>query len=340
MLTIGACGYSITGSSAIINILKEFDEIFVIDKFEFTLAYSPDGLDDLFYHLHKYGKSTSSYIAISRFASMMEKQTRLKDLVGKNYKLIVQKYINDITDIEWYGYCGTDNLIYPKMYQYLKKIGRLCCNIYPGNISMYLYSKLFSHPMRLSVYPEYFLEKCQELIRSLLKQISKETNKHIGLDQPFVGNDPKASFRYFDNPFAFVVDRDPRDLFLFVKKYLRPIGRGGQTPVDVFDFIKYYKIVRYLEHDKCDEKVIRFKLEQLIYDYDNCINQIENNLSIKNHSLRGKYFNPLTSRPNVRLFEKYRDEDSNIKIIEKELTDYLFDFDKYTDICSSGKMFL
>ena len=41
--------------------------------------------------------------------------------------------------------------------------------------------------------------------------------KNLVLDQPFSGNNPQASFPYFENPRAVVVDRDPRDYYLFVK---------------------------------------------------------------------------------------------------------------------------
>ena len=51
MLTIGACGFSSTGSSAVTDILKEYDDNVVLDKAEFTLTWCADGIEDLHYHM-------------------------------------------------------------------------------------------------------------------------------------------------------------------------------------------------------------------------------------------------------------------------------------------------
>lgn len=52
----------------ITDLFKEYDDIQVIDDFEFWVSYRVDGLEDLEYHLMKqYSKGESSDMAIRRF---------------------------------------------------------------------------------------------------------------------------------------------------------------------------------------------------------------------------------------------------------------------------------
>lgn len=41
-----------------------------------------------------------------------------------------------------------------------------------------------------------------------------DLSKPICLDQPFSGNNPENSFKFYNNPYAIIVDNDPRDLYL------------------------------------------------------------------------------------------------------------------------------
>jgi hypothetical protein len=86
----------------------------------------------------------------------------------------------------------------------------------------------------------------KEYISSVLDSIGRKHNHITVLDQPFEGCNPIKSFKYFENPKAIVVDRDPRDHYLFVKNFLRPRGKQGyQIPCDnVDDYIKYFRLVR------------------------------------------------------------------------------------------------
>ena len=76
-MTLGICGFTSTGSSAVIDLLHEFDEFQVLDKIEFGISYCPDGLEDLDYHVNKYSKYTSSVVAIERFRRLMLLLTRI-----------------------------------------------------------------------------------------------------------------------------------------------------------------------------------------------------------------------------------------------------------------------
>ena len=72
-MIIGTCGFCSTGSSAVSDYLKEFDENQVLDGVEFTYVYLPDGLEDLYYHTtNKISRDDSSSIAIPRFKKFIK----------------------------------------------------------------------------------------------------------------------------------------------------------------------------------------------------------------------------------------------------------------------------
>ena len=52
-MIVGACGFGGTGSSAVKDLLKEFENIQVLDRAESMFAFKVDGLQDLEYHLVK-----------------------------------------------------------------------------------------------------------------------------------------------------------------------------------------------------------------------------------------------------------------------------------------------
>lgn len=73
---------------------------------------------------------------------------------------------------------------------------------------------------------------------------------------------------FFDDPYAIVVDRNPRDNYVFAKTKL--LGRNHFMAVDtVDDFIKYYRALRMNQPYKnpCD-RVLSLQFEEMVYDYD------------------------------------------------------------------------
>ena len=85
--------------------------------------------------------------------------------------------------------------------------------------------------------------------------------------------------------------------------------------------------MRESEKECNSSKVLRVKFEDLIYKYDDTLNIIINHLGFnkEDHINRKSRFNPELSIKNTQLCNNiiYKDE---IKIIEKELKEYLYDF--------------
>ena len=342
-MLIGVCGYGYTGSGAVLDFLKEFEENVVIDNMEFTLSYYPDGLEDLEYHLIKnVSRYFSSDAAIKRFNNYIKSLNTLrspyKKLTNGKFYEISNRYIESLIQVKWKGYWAFDFIngcLWRKNFEFrfmlrilniLDKILRRNTNLPPN------------HEMYLSVNPDDFYSLSKNYIKELLCSIC-DTNKNIVLDQPFSADNPEKSFAFFDKPIAITVDKDPRDLFLLAKKVV--LSKGRFMPSDnVTDFIKYYKTIRTNEQKSQDSsKVLRINFEDMIYEYEFTSKRIIEFLGLKSHDYPKKYFKPEVSINNTQIFNKYMNYKEEIEYIEHELKEWLYPFNKYGEIKSIGRSF-
>ena len=92
--------------------------------------------------------------------------------------------------------------------------------------------------VRLSINPSNFYDLTKKYLRTLLQEMGFDFSKKVVLlDQVFSGNNPAKSFPFFDDARGIVVDRDPRDLYIYAKKVLLSKGRFIPTEC-VDDFIR------------------------------------------------------------------------------------------------------
>lgn len=345
-MTIGTCGFCATGSSAVSDYLKEFDENQVLDEMEFTIPYRPDGLLDLEYHLMQNPcRDDGSAIAIPRFRRLMKKQIRsicIKYGVPQiKLQQLVDEFIDSLVQFRWYGTNRSDVELNPsKFYYYFaniimkgkviprinRKIGR-CVNIYPYR------------DLEVSIAPLSFDESSRAFVKNLLSFMGANFQKNIVLDQPFMGDDPTQSFRFFDNPKAIVVDRDPRDLYIFALKVLYKSTK--YFPVDnVQEFVTYYKLLRKdRPYTIPNENVLCLHFEDMVYDYDNATKSIREFLGLGINPRPFSVFDPKISIHNTRLFDRFPEYKDDINYIEKSLPEYLFDYERFPKQEIYGEMF-
>ena len=341
LTTIGVCGYFSTGSSAVIDLLKEFDGVNALDNGEFLLAYYPDGLEDLEYHLLNPHKIMISVVAIARFRKFVKFST-FQQMTGGKINKAADEFLNKIVQFSFDGFGGlADSYLLPSWKIFARKCaakisrGLKCAKIFE------FYTKLASHKIELSLIPENFDSAAKEFIAESLDSIGYLPSKINVVNQAFEACDPVKSFKYFDNPRAILVDRDPRDHYLFTKIFLQPRGLGNSVPCNnIDDYIRYYKLLRsYPEglHSRNDVMFINF--EELIYDYENAVKRVADFCEVSEHIHKSEYFKPTHSRSNSQLFKKYTDFKEDIEKIERELSEYLFHFEDYPDIEPEDGMF-
>ena len=346
-MIIGTCGFCSTGSSAVSDYLKEFDENQIIDRIEFSLTYLPDGLEDLEYHLKKnINRDDNCCMAIPRFRRYMRFQehlmTRLTHISKREAQAITNTFLDSIIQMRWVSARRSDYLLYPSWFY--RKIGRglLIQRLIPF-LNKTLKKSLTIWPNRLlevSINPDDFDEKSKSFVRSVLRVYGADFNKNIVLDQPFIGNDPCKSFKYYDDPIAIVVDRDPRDNYIFSREVLSKKRRFMPCD-DVEDFVKYYKLLRHNQpYQTPNKRILRINFEDMVYDYDNATAKIREFCHLPDNPRPYTVFDPKLSVNNTQLILKYPKYKKDVEYIEHELPEYLFDFDRFPQPDNCGQMFM
>ncbi len=340
-MIIGTCGFGSTGSSAITDFLKEFDGIQVKDSFEFTYVSALDGL--LYLEravMQPYNRTGDSIFAIKRFLKMVESKKNIYIRYGLSPELFeksAEELIDAITMAKWYWYTGN---IQAKSYSPLLLVKKIIQKKIIPRIEKKKGCRLDNWPkteVRLSVKPENFYEAAKKHVKEILSGMGLDTSGIIALDQPFAGNNPQACFPYYDDPYAIVVDRDPRDNYVFAKTVLH-----GEyfCPVDVDDYIAYYRCLRkeqpYLEDNP---RILRIRFEDMVYEYDATSKMVRDFLHLPENPRPKSVFNPSLSMANTQVFKRYPQFADDVRKIEEKLPEYLFDFSKYDEDPSSKKMF-
>jgi hypothetical protein len=338
-MIVGVCGFSWSGSGAVIDYLMEFKENQVYDR-EFLLAYHPDGLVDLDFQLNQNcSKFLSSSVAIPRFRQFTRK-TLNGQTKGEITKL-TEDYLSKLIQAEWIGDAAGQYLLHENILYLYDRLGGVIYKYILNRLPRKRAEGLRLYPMtniQISLQPDDFLEITRSYVDEILKSIGLNSKYNIVLNQPFPGNNPQPSMKYFRDSKAIVVDRDPRDLFAYLNVY-NPKGSYSIPYTNVDDFIKYYRAIRRPERPKSEKTILYVKFEDMIYNYDSTTERIRDFLGLKQPSKPMEYFVPRQSMANTLIFRKHPELSDSIKRIEKELKEYLFDFQNYDYNPESNRMF-
>lgn len=342
--TIGACGFGATGSSAVTDYLKEYTDNVVLDGLEFTLPYISDGLQDLRYHLQEGSvKDTGCKVALERFRRLYHGYgtRQIQQFSKGNFIKLSEQYFDSIVQASWIT--RPSPVLNPfkcravRLFRRIKAFGLI------DNIEKKLGHEISVFPLirgYFSANPEDFEEKTRNYVRSVLDAMGRDPGKNLVLDQPFAGNNPQAAFDFFDNPKAIVVDRDPRDLYLFTKVMLNKKGFRQFPVYDVKEFVKIHRAEREgMPYRFGDDRVLVIYFEDLIYKYDETTAKINEFCGINSSSRSRKLFAPELSINNTQVFKRYPQYKDDIAYIEKELSEYLYPFEKFGEQSINGKMF-
>lgn len=332
-MIISTCSFGSTGSSVITDYLKEFNTIHVMDFIELSWIAAVDGILDLDYHLNNpHNRTIDSICAIERYKEMccrlyplLEKCGVPKQVFEKSLKEFLDAIV--MTSWKWEDLHGGKVPIWKTFAIRVLDKTRW---IYKWQIKNKRQWEGFPYKdVFFSVKPKAFDVAVNKHIKDILYAFGAKENEHLAFDQLFPGNNPQACFKYFDDPYAIVVDRDPRDVYTFAKTYLLRGGAGHIMPLnDVKDFVIYYRALRDNQpYKEKNERVLCLRFEDLVYHYEIATKRIQDFLHLGENPHPKSIFDPALSMANTQVWKRFPEFRKDIDYIESELKEYLFDFD-------------
>ena len=343
---INVTGNGYCGSSAVTDYLRGFADIASVNEdLEFTILYDIDALDDLRHHLIENSiRFFSSDASIKRFRryirNICSPNSNWRRIYGDKMTEYTEEFLSHIVSLRWNGWWHFDVLnsrglekivnfsLYPRINKVLRKLSLPLIPILPKR-EMFL----------SNVSEDEFFLCAREYISKLVDGINMCNKSYVLLDQAMPANRIPKYMRYFaDEVKNIVVIRDPRDIYMLIKT----VYKSGDAWIpfgDVESFINYFKII-YTDCPRVSsEEVLVIRFEDMVYNYRESSEKINNFLGLKNNQMTQKIFDPEISVENTQLFNKDRTFAADIKRIEDELSDWLYDFGRYSKKPSKKQYF-
>ena len=346
MNIVDVSGFGHSGKGVICDLFKEFEDFYVSDyNFEFNLLRIQDGLLDLKASLIDNWSPIRSDASIKRFKNLIRRTgpkasfSNFESLFysnGMNYDYffnnkfsqISEEYINSLIDYHYFGewpYSSInkspfDQLIYRIRNNFgLNKYRKECVNV--------------SSAKNFTKITKNYLEK-------LFSEYGDKSCKNILLNNAFEPFNPEVSIQLFNNAKSIVVKRDPRDVYsttintlthkTFIPSYdnndyHKDLKEDFLNTKNIKNFILRQKIYFEKVNNKSDQNVLRLNFEDIVLDYENQLKIIYDFLKIdsSSHINKNKFFKPKLSANNIGLW-KHHNQSNEIKLISKELKDYLY----------------
>lgn len=325
-------GFYGTGSSAITDLLSEFDSIITKGDFEIRILHDPFGISDLYYNLVENPNRHNSGYALKRFL-YLGKMLRGNFILKRydyyfNYEFYncFKRFCSDLTISEYRGHFHQEINDLPLIIRFPYKVFNrvLQATFWRGQERGLKFSFL-NITYLVDETHNTFLTKTHYFLECLFSSIV-ESPKQLVIDQFFPPSNIARFNMFFPNNKVILVDRDPRDLFILEKYY----WKGSIIPVDnVEKFCKWFLITRKNRSlDASLNNVLLIQFEDLIYHYDKSIDIITSFLEvdIKSHIRKRNGFNPEISVHNTKLWFKFKNEKTEIEYIENRLKEYLYEF--------------
>lgn len=332
---INVSGFFFSGSSAMVDLLKEFDAFYESNA-EIRFIKDPYGIVQLEDALIKNWELINSSAAISDFLEMCNKGCRngkglfspagfnLKKTISKDFMKITHNYINELTDYyykqDYYHYKFKKSYIkfvidrYRWAIEYLSK-GRL------RTANRNIAQCYFSHPDQ-----ERFNRATQNYFYQLFEQHAKDKGRtYIILDQAVSPNNTQVIHRYFSDSKMIIIDRDPRDMYCDEILWGEKFDSNYRTKEAAMNYVKRQKALR--DNIVLDSDIIKVRFEDLILDYENTVSQVLNFLNLDKtvHSCPKKFLKPEKSARNIGIWKNYLDDCGEaIEVIAEELPDLLY----------------
>lgn len=337
-----AMGYTWTGSSALVHLLKEYVNCYDVDSknYEHNVLYVPNGIFDLEDVLLNNNSMYKSDAALNAFYNEMKNLNDndyewfggFKKKFGNKFMSIVDEFVNSLIIYSRPGGWSYDHTYRFALKNVFKDIVKLCLGMEVKKFGYRVDTKGKDNKTNYALpTPEEFYSAGKKFINQYFEMVGCKDNCVYVFDQILEPWQLHRIKNYFDDDVRFVVfDRDPRDTFLSQKYIWSRSGDYTIMPTDVNKFIDFYS--RMYEKEKMidDPRILRVRFEDFVYNYSEMVSKIENFVGkdlLGEHKYAREFFNPEVSIKNTQVFtidEKWREE---AKIIENsKLSSHLYSF--------------
>jgi hypothetical protein len=308
-------GLGFSGSGALLDLLREVDQCFVLPT-EFRLINDPDGLLSLESAIIDNWTVFQSDIAIKRFRKLCKNLTNKNKgpytnldhtkFFGKDFMKMVDEYLDLLTQLKFRGlWYGIDTFLKRKLIG-RKLIGRNRFTTRP----MYVAKNIDRSEFHKLTHD--FITKLASLC---IKQDAKE---FFVIDGDFAVLNAQRVLNYFPKGKMILVIRDPRDILATVRN-----GLGNFMPDNFKDNLEwqlaiYRRWKKSLETTSKNQVMVVY-FEDLVKNYDQQIREIFSFLNIDQslHNKQKEVFDPKVSIKNIGLW-KHLLSSEEAKLIEQK----------------------
>ena len=336
-------GYYGTGSSAILDLLKEYEGVNIANPtpgdYEHIIFYADGGLIDLGSILLNDCSPYNSDAAINRFVHCVKRLNHndfgwygaYQKYYGNALLDISNDFINSISKKNTRR--NTNHALRVK-FSILKVLLQIVAKIIYGRKiaklgRVYIYDRdpcFFAMPTVEEFYnaARIFTTKYMSMCCSEIAQVNV-------FDHLLWPQHHKLIKHYFGNNFKMIiVNRDPRDVFI-LNKYYWHVPPNAVTkpvfPVDPYDFAEEWKrtVVTSMTNDP---SLLFINFEDLIYNYERTTQRIESfcNLDSQTHLNMRQTFDPLKSIENTQVFYVENKWQKEAEILNNLLPAYCYNF--------------
>lgn len=332
---IGTTGFGESGSSALTNILEEFECVSTIKGgATFECKFFSNNLFQLETALRNQLFVNAAVKEMLYQAKLASNDQFYITNFGKDFFFnSTMEYIKTVTG-SWLGgmYSERDADLIPKEeIKNFKRARFLFDNLYKNKYE--LYEQYYWRPSFQTLTEQYygkfdneFYKKTQAYTSKIFTPIA-QNKRFILVDALFRPESVIHELNWFLNAKCLIGDRDPRDLYVINKMYKGEPYLPTWTVETYIDWFRTYRSCNKRNAEYSDT-ILQLKFEDLIYDYEESLTKIKKFLNLKDseHTKKRQIFIPEKSQTNTQVFRKYPQYAKDIEKIEKELPEFCYPY--------------
>lgn len=338
MKIITCASYYGCGSSAVTDLFSEYDGVKSLGEFEFRFLQDIDGVSDLEFHLtecpnrHNSGHALKRFMHLSKFNAGTIFNSRYEKYFNNQYLKLTKEYCDKLTLYSYTGHWFYDYFDHRsiKGYYAIQLLNKIL-----NRIGLIKWRPLHKEKtFGVITDKKLFLEYTREYTHSLFKASVASDAEYLMIDQLIPSSNIDRCLQYVkDDIYVFVVDRDPRDLYVMAKYvWINDTIIPTETP-EVF--CKWFRFTRGCAKEQYTnpKQVVRIKFEDFIYRYLETRDRLTATVGLdeSKHTHCFSKFNPRRSVVNTQSWLKYPQSFEAIQYIRETLSEHLYDFDAVAD---------